>query len=252
VVPLVFVNFPESFRLVRQASLTCVRPLLSIIDFVTNTSFSLVERVVYPHWLVEENQKLNEKIDELEAYLIQLKEVEDENQRLRSLLKFNKEVVGEVMPALIVGRDANQWNSSLILNKGKKDGVMVNMPVVTDFGLVGLVVDVGARLSRVILVTDPGFKVSVMVQNSRVEGILQGHGVHHLVMHYVPQDSEVDVYDVLITSGLGGIFPKGLIVGGVQSIHQSRNELFKNIVIKPSIDFSSLEEVLIMMNKRDI
>ena len=128
----------------------------------------------------------------------------------------------------------------------------MNMPVVTDFGLVGLVVDVGSRLSRVILVTDPGFKVSVMVQNSRVEGILQGHGVHRLVMHYVSQDSEVDVHDVLITSGLGGIFPKGLIVGGVQIIHQSRNELFKNIVIKPSIDFSRLEEVLIMMNKRDI
>ncbi len=250
-IPLIFLNFSDSFQFTKRVALNITMPLMRAIDFATKGSFSVADRLAFPQWLVNENQKLNYKIDELEGYLVYLKEIEDENARLRELLNFRRTVIGDTLPAQVIGRDASQWRSSLMLNKGKKDGITEDMPVVTAYGLVGMIVEVGAHLSRMILITDRAFKVSTLLQSSRVEGIVQGHGQGKAVMHYV--DAKADIYptDVVITSGFGGVFPKGLIVGGVKSVSQTRNKLFKEVAITPSIIFSSLEEVLIMINTRE-
>ena len=104
-------------------------------------------------------------------------------------------------------------------------------------------------MSKVNLLIDRGFKVSVITQTSRQEGILQGDGLGEAVMHYVPYDAVVHVQDIVLTSGLGGVFPKGLVIGGIKDIQQDRNSLFKKVIVDPAVNFSTLEEVMVLMGE---
>lgn len=245
-VPFVFLSFPQAGQTAERLYLTFLLPVVKIIDWTSGGAIGLTQRLLYPSGLVDENRKLNQKIDELEMTLIQMTELEDENLRLRSLLDFKRRVTGTTVPAQVVGRDASPWRGSLIVDKGTLDGIGVNMPVVTDLGVVGVVIDAGRRLSRVLLLPDGAFRVSGQVQRTRVEGVLEGNGAQSCEMKYVPQNALIKEGDVVVTSGLGGLFPKGLILGVVSFVDNPRDQLFKEVKVEPTVDFSSLEEVLIV------
>jgi rod shape-determining protein MreC len=182
---------------------------------------------------------------------VRLKELESENEALRQLLQFTQanptdsyraaEVVGHV-----IGQDPSNLLRYIIIDVGTGDGVAKGMPVVTDRGLVGRIVEVSSRSSKVLLINDVSSSVNAIIQSSRATGIVEGKADGGLVMKYIPQPVEVNVGDIILTSGLGATFPKRLVIGQVTAVHKRDIELFQEAEIKPTVDFDRVEIVLVL------
>jgi rod shape-determining protein MreC len=199
------------------------------------------------------NEELQSLADSLMIENVRLKELESENENLRQLLQFTEanptysyraaEVVGHV-----IGQDPSNLLRYIIIDVGTSDGVPQGMPVVTDRGLVGRIVEVSSRSSKVLLITDVSSSVNAIIQSSRATGILEGKADGGLVMKYIPQTVTVNIGDIILTSGLGATFPKRLVIGQVTAVHKRDIELFQQAEIKPTVDFDQLEIVLIITN----
>lgn len=194
----------------------------------------------------EENLKLKKDIAELEAINRHSLEIEKENQRLKELLAFRKILSTAIISAQIIGKDVTSWFRSLILNKGTRDGVRINQPVVTHKGLVGKVIRTTPSTARVELITDKNSRVAAMIQKNRVEAILCGQSGPICIMEYLDRDADIQAGDYVISSGMGGIFPKGLMLGIVSKVEKKSYGLFQYAEITPQVPFSMLEEVLIL------
>jgi len=202
----------------------------------------------------DDNRRLHQKVMELSLRNFWLNEEHLENQRLRELLRFRSELTHKVIPADVVAVDPNRRYFSVWINKGSREGVKRNMPVVNMHGLVGKVVDVSAHSSVVQLMIDPSFRASALDQRSRVFGIIKPGSGFTLRLDNVPLQEDAMVGDQVISSGLGGIFPPGIKIGVVISVENSETfskedrsfGIFKMIQVKPSVDFSSLEELFVL------
>jgi len=191
--------------------------------------------------LASENGSLKKQVEQLQSESAQLQEVQRENAALRSQLKFSQKQSFTLEPTFVIGYDPTSFTEYLTLDKGSESKIAVNNPVITDSGiLIGRVAEVGWKTSKVLLVTDSTSSVSTTIQDSRATGLVHGdHGLG-LVMELIPQDEVVKSGDRVVTSGLGGTFPKGLALGEVESVSQSANELFQTARIKP---YTSLHDV---------
>lgn len=203
--------------------------------------------------LRQRNAELESRINSLLIENVQLKEVEAENANLRRLLQFAEahpflEFRGAEVVARVIGRDPINLSNHLMIDLGREHGIREGMPVVTERGLVGRVTQVHRTSSRVLLLTDPASAVSALLQSSRLTGIVQGQVGGGLVMEYVPQDAAVVPGEIVITSGLGGRFPRGLVIGQVTSVYRRDYEMFQRAVVRPSVDFDRIEHVLVITN----
>ena len=202
----------------------------------------------------EENKRLHQKVMELSLRNLWLNEEHLENLRLRELLDFKSQIEHKVIPADVVARDPNRRYFSVLIDKGSKEGIKRNMPVVNMHGLVGKIVDVSPHSSVVQLMSDPRFRASALDKRSRVFGIVKPGVGSALRLDNVPLPEDVKVGDQVISSGLGGIFPPGIMIGVVTGVESSETfseqdrsfGIFKMIQVKPSVDFSSLEEVFVL------
>ncbi|MBI2088586.1 MAG: rod shape-determining protein MreC [Deltaproteobacteria bacterium] len=194
--------------------------------------------------LASENRQLRERIQELAAERNRLLEVEATNQRLRELLAFRSQLPSASLTASVIGSSASTWFRSLTLDKGSADGVVKGMAVVSPTGVVGQVVSVTSRSARVLLLTDPHSGVDVIVQRSRARGIVAGSLDNGPVMKYVKRSEDVEIGDRLITSGVDGVFPKGLLVGTVTKVRKKSFGLFQFVGVDLAVDPSRIEEVL--------
>ena len=202
-----------------------------------------------------ENQALRAENQELRHVVFQLTEKAAENERLQAMLEFRTKSVGfQMKAATIIGRDPGTLNYSLFINQGTRDGVRVNMPVVTHQGLVGHVMEVFSGNAKVRLIVDTGSSVASMVQRpqSRAVGIVEGNPsqLSVLRMKNLLRDSDVIKGDKVMTSGLGGIYPKGLLIGEVVDVVDDEGGLLKNAMIRPAVDFSRMEEVFVIIGER--
>jgi len=202
----------------------------------------------------EENKRLHQEVMELSLRNFWLNEEHLENLRLRRLLGFKSQLEHKVIPTHVVAKDPNRRCFSVLINKGSQEGVKRNMPVVNMHGLVGKIVDVSTHCSVVQLMIDPSFRASALDQRSRVFGIIKPGSGFALRLDNVPLSEDVKVGDYVISSGLGGIFPSGIKIGVVTSVESekifSKEDrsfgIFKMILVKPLVDFSSLEELFVL------
>ncbi|MGA1797070.1 MAG: rod shape-determining protein MreC [bacterium] len=194
----------------------------------------------------QENKLLKHQVAELEAINNHFLEIEKENQRLKALLEFRKTLPNVIISAQIIGKDATSWFRSILLNKGENDGVMVNQPVVTHQGLVGKVVRTTPSTSQVELITDKNSRVAALIQKNRAESILCGQSSPVCVLEYLSRDVDIQAGDCVISSGMGGIFPKGLMLGVISKVGKKSYGLFQYAEVTPLVPFSMLEEVLIL------
>jgi rod shape-determining protein MreC len=200
-------------------------------------------------WLVrtrQENVRLRAENSRLRNELEGMEEIRLANQRLQRLLDFREGVDLPALPAQVVGEDASSWFRTVIIDKGTSDGVREGMPVVAAEGAVGRIVNAGAGTSRVLLVTDASSGVASLVQRNRTRGISRGQG-DTMSLDFASRQSDIEEGDRIITSGTGGVFPKGLTLGKVTSVSTEGFGLFQNVVVAPAVDFSRLEEVLVLM-----
>ncbi len=197
-----------------------------------------------------ENESLRAKAEAYDATLHRLKELEIENERLRALLGFAAAVDYQYVVADVIARNADNWFSRVVLDRGSADGLAVNMPVVTSQGLVGRVIEVSANVSVVQLLTDRESGAGALIQTSRDAGIVSGQGSQSplLEMMLFERAARVNVGDAVVTSGYGEIYPPGLYVGQVVEVTKDSYGLLKYAHVKPGVEFGRLEEVLVITN----
>jgi rod shape-determining protein MreC len=199
--------------------------------------------------LRKENTQLKAELDALRMENYRYLELLATQTRLRELLQFKNTMDWPVVAAQVIGRDPTGWFESVIIDKGKSSGLRVNMPVVNAGGVVGQLVSVSPNYSKVLLVIDQNSAVDCLIQRSREKGIVKGLSPSLCKLDYVLKTADVAAGDAAVTSGVGGVYPKGLPVGEVLEVRDLPWELFKTIKVKPAVDFSMLEEVLVILKE---
>jgi len=201
--------------------------------------------------LKKDNDRLREEIESHHAITSNYREAIATNIRLKKLLKFKETMPPPTITARIIGRDPSQWFKTFSIDHSSSDGVIKGMPVVTVEGVVGKILDGGNSRAKVLEAIDPNSAVEVLIQNTRTQGIIKGTGTGYRLF-YVPKSNEVNKGDLLVTSGLGGLFPKGIPVGIVSSVVSNRRGMFLDIEAEPVVDFSRLENVIVIMKSNQL
>ena len=196
--------------------------------------------------LREENERLRRRLLELEAERGRFLEAEATNARLRALLELKSGLASSSVSATVIGNSASGWFRSISIDKGSQGGVRKGMAVVTPLGVVGQVTAVASQSSKVLLLTDQNSAVDVIDQRSRAQGIVSGSLEDDAVMKYVKRSEDVQVGDRLITSGLDGIYPKGLPVGVVSRLSKKGYGLFQTVEVALAANPSRIEEVQVI------
>ncbi|MFQ6002317.1 MAG: rod shape-determining protein MreC [Candidatus Zixiibacteriota bacterium] len=219
--------------------------------------YALSHQIKQLKGVYQENKRLHQRVMELTLENSKLKEESLENSRLRALLEFRSKLRYQVIPTEVVAAEPNRpfGTGSVLVNKGKEEGIKRNMPVLNLHGMVGKIAEVFPHRSTVQLMLDPDFRVSALDQRSRVFGIIKPHPRHGVVLKLdnVPAGEDVRRGDEVISAGLGGIFPAGIRIGVVSRVGERTFDktnpysgIFKEIEVKPSVDFNSLEELFVL------
>ena len=223
-----------------------------IMDTLSSTfhivDISLKNRIEWES-LEKENAELKERSVDYDEILA-------ENKRYRELLDFKAaHRQFNVRAGSVISRDYGTWSNTMVIDIGSEDGIEENMAVVTPAGGVGFISDVYPHSSRVQLLTDPRTSIGAIVQRpeSRVSSVVRGNGNVPTEPQFVNIAKDADILegDTLVTSGFGSIYPKGLYIGTIVSIHQDDNDFVKYAVIRPGVDFSKLEEVFVITHSTD-
>ena len=207
--------------------------------------------------LREQVKQLQSQVSELTIARVRIRELENENTLLRRQLAYKQaspdfDILGAAVLqsnpdlARVVGQDPSNLARYIILDQGGAEGVKPGIPVVTPQGLVGRVTATGTHWAKALLITDVASSVNAVVQSTRATGIVQGSVNGNLTIKYVPQGEAVKLGDLILTSGMGGGFPKRLVIGQVTEVRKSDIELFQEASIQPTVDFARLEFVLVL------
>ena len=241
---LLMLQAPERAETLHRISLFCLKPFLvaghTLSAGVKETGGSF-QRLLS---LYREQKKLESRVVELEGRLVDQAELEKENERLRKLLDFKKEIPGKAIPARVIARDLAPWRRTILIDKGTNHGIRKRMAVVSAQGLVGRVIEAAPSSARVILLLDAESRVSILFQESRDLGVCEGNGSSWLHVTRIEREASIKVGDLVISSGLGGIYPKGIPVGRVELVGNEKEGLELFASVRPFVDFSKLEEVL--------
>lgn len=190
--------------------------------------------------------ELQTENEELRATVIQLEEYRQENERLTELLDLSDPYGLETEGARVIAQSADSWSRTITIDKGSDDGMQVGMPILSANGLLGQIETVGATSSVVRLLTDEHSGVSVLIQSNRAEGVLSGSVEGLLYLNYITTDQTVSAGDAVVTSGIGGTHPKGLVVGEVARVSKNEDSVYYTIVVQPITMTSVDEEVLVL------
>jgi rod shape-determining protein MreC len=226
--------------------LSLTRPLQQGVTWATAGLGGLWEGYVYLVQVQRENVRLREEIKWLRQENHRYLEAYLQYQRLQRLLNFREQMALDVVAAQVIGRNSNSWTEIVYINRGTRDKVVKGLPVVTHEGLVGQVIYAAPTLSQVMLLTDFRSGVDVLVQRSRASGVVIGRGRHLAELKFLAAGADVHSGDRLISSGMGGVYPKGLIIGEVKDLQRNGRRALQ-VEIQPSVDFSQLEEVLVLL-----
>ncbi|MBK6770588.1 MAG: rod shape-determining protein MreC [Ignavibacteria bacterium] len=240
-----------SFILIVSNDNTQVRFLRAVAVGFVGTVQSGVSAVPNVFEIQKENEFLREKNIELSNEISALKEAKLENIRLTKILTLKDKNISGVVIARIVNKSLIQARNTITLNVGETDSIKINMPVITDNGLVGRVVSTSKNYSIAQILYNRSLNITVKVQRSRVDGILNYDGAGNLIISNVPKSADVKTGDVIITSEYSNYFPAGIPVGSVLE-EGNLDNLFKKIIIKPLVSFSSLEEVFVLRHLPDM
>lgn len=230
----------------RQAILFALSPVLKVASVTTGSVMQVWQDYVDLRALREENHRLTRDAAVLKRRISQLEEQALETLRLQRMLALRENQSTGFVAARVVGKDATSWFKTLLVDQGSLAGVRRNLPVVSPDGLVGRVVEVTPTTAKVQLVTDPMSAAGVLIQRTRVTGIVSGNLGSGLRIRYLPLLADVVADDEVVTSGMGGVFPKGIPLGRITAVERKSGALFQEAVLTPAVDLSRLEEVLIL------
>lgn len=237
---------PTSRNFLVKIGVKAVRPIESFFSFLSFSSRGFFYGLSQISDLREQNSELSDKLRLSQISQSELEELKAENQILKKQLGF-KEVIKErdLIPSKIISREPTSFLDHILIDKGEKDGISAGLAVVSDSALVGKVTEVYSSESKVVLITSKDSIIQVMMQNSRVMGILKG-GLSGITLENIPQDIEIAEHEMAITSGLGGGIDQGILIGEISGQRSSKAEIYKVLNVQPTVDFSKLEIVFII------
>jgi len=194
----------------------------------------------------QENTSLRQQLEEYKQKEVRYQEAQQALTRLEGLLELKRQVALPVIGARVIAYDPSLWSRCALIDQGKVQGVKSGLPVLAPEGIVGRVVETYPQYAKVMLIVDRKSGADAVVQRSRVRGILQGKGGSRCSLDFVPKSADVQVGDLILASGLGGIYPKGLVFGKVTEAIKKSPGVFQEIEVTPAADLSALEEVLVI------
>jgi len=233
-----------------------IDPLVSIQGWFASRTQAVVEFFTIPRdvaTLRQENATLKNQISQLQSELLEARQRLTETDILYALLDYARaKPENKYVAASVIGRDTSPFVKYIIINHGSDDGVLKGMPVVTEQGLVGTVDAVTASAARVQLITDPGSIVNARLEQSQTEGQVVGSVTGEITLEMVDPGVNLVEGDLILTSGLGGVYPADILVGQLVTAQREENDLFQSASIQPVIDFVNLRAVLIITNFRPV
>ncbi len=200
--------------------------------------------------IAKENDELKRKLNRVAEKNNLWQETDLANTRLRSLLDFQKSITELVVAAEVIGKDPSAWFKTVTIDKGEADGLKKGLPVVMPQGIAGQVIEVSNHYAKVMLIIDRNSAVDALVQRTRARGVIKGESTAQLRLAYVLRKKDVRVGDIVVSSGLDGIYPKGLRIGLVSQVIEHEADIFHEVFITPFVDFEKLEEVLVVLDAR--
>jgi rod shape-determining protein MreC len=242
------VGRPGGTGFLRKLVLEVATPLENIVDSSIECVNSMWERYIFLVGLEEKNRVLEKKVASLTKEVNYHREMYLEGMRLKKLLALRERVDYFTVAARVIGRSRASVFKTILINIGTTDGVEMGSPVLTNEGIIGRITETSWNVSRVLLLTDYNSNVDALIQESRAYGLLQGHGSEGCVLKYVRRSEKIQLGDKVISSGMAGIFPKGLLLGTVKRVEKKNYGLFQEIEVSPTVDFSKLEEVLVILS----
>jgi rod shape-determining protein MreC len=238
------------FGVVQQVIMQGMGPIQGGASKLTN-SFQAFAGDYLALWNIrDDNKQLRLKIVDYQQQLDQLREAYARNRYLENELAFKKVENFPALTARVVGKDPSFWFKTLIVDRGKNDGVIKGMVARTSLGVVGQVIQVSDNYAKILLTNAPSSAVDAMIQKNRVRGILKGAADKGYVLYYVLKNAEVEVGDRVVTAGVGGVFPSGIPLGTVSEVRSKRRGMFQEIEVAPVVDFGRLEMVFIDLSER--
>ena len=228
----------EAFAPIQRGTVSAKEKVANMFDhyvMIVNTS--------------KDNARLRKTVDELENKIFEFQEVKKENERLKQLLQFGKEIPREKVLAQIVSWDASNEFKVLRINKGSSDGLKKMSPVITMNGLVGYVYRLTPHYADILTILDQNNRVDSIVARTRSHGVVEGISEFKCRLKYLNRTEKVEVGDEVITAGLGNIYPKGIKVGKITKIDKENYGITQSIVVTPSVNFHKLEEVVVLIEK---
>lgn len=230
-----------------------ILPVFSFFTSIKSGITSVWNQYLFLIDTQRENDQLKKKLGRLQQENNRLKETAEAHERLVRLLHLKEAPSIPIQVAEVVGRNPGPFLQLLFINKGRKDGLVRGMPVILPEGVVGRLEKISGHYSEVLVLNNPGFAVDCLAQRTRVQGVLTGiPGRSNCQIKYVPGTSDIKPGDVIITSGLDKLFPKGLILGRVLRVVPQAKGNFPFIEVIPGVSFSQVEEVQVIQRKPPI
>lgn len=237
----------HSLDKVRGNLLLLIYPLQVAVDAPIKAVDWTAENLALRRSLLEENSNLKHERLLLNSRLAKFADLEAENKRLRSLLDSSEKVADRVLIAEVLAVDLDPYSRRLVINKGTKNGVIVGQSLIDSNGIMGQVVSAGAVSSNALLITDPSHAMPVQINRNGLRAVAIGTGsVDLLELSHIPNNADVRIGDLVVTSGLGGRFPSGYPVGRVTGVERDRGQAFARVTLKPSAHLERNREVLLV------
>ncbi|MGA3209174.1 MAG: rod shape-determining protein MreC [Syntrophales bacterium] len=246
------VKQPTKVGFFRELILETAAPLASMITVSFKDLAGVWKRYIFLVGLEDENGRLKKDNALLMQEINRYREGYLENIRLQKLLALKERTNHHTIVAMVIGREQTSIVKTILINKGTSHGLRLDLPVIADQGVVGRIIETSAHVSRILLLIDENSNTDALIQENRIQGILQGAASLGCSLKYIPKTETVSVGNIVVTSGLSGLFPKGLLLGVVKNVEKTDSGLFQKIDIAPFVDFSRLEEVMvIVLDKAD-
>jgi rod shape-determining protein MreC len=235
-----------ALRKVQGLVVSMTAPGLEGLEYVGRSAKELWLGYFYLMGVRRQNAELQRQLEEYKQREVHFQEAEQALTRLETLLDLKRQVALPVIGARVIAYDPTLWSRAAIINQGKVQGVKEGLPVLAPEGIVGRIVGVYPEYSKVMLIVDRKSSADAMVQRTRIRGMLRGKGGNRCSLEFVPKSADVQVGDLVLASGLVGLYPKGLVFGKVTAANKKNPGVFQEIEVSPNVDLSTLEEVLVV------
>jgi rod shape-determining protein MreC len=231
---------------VQEGIISVTAPPLEGMEYVGRRIKQIWLGYFYLVGVEKQNHDLKQQLEEYKQREVRFQESQEALVRLEGLLDLKRQVALPVIGARVIAYDPSLWSRCAIIDQGKAEGVKDDLPVLAPQGIVGRIVEVYPEYSKVMLIVDRKSGADAMVQRTRIRGVLKGKGGNRCSLEYVPKNADVQVGDLVLASGLVGLYPKGLVFGKVTKANKKNPGVFQEIEVTPNVDLSALEEVLVV------